>query len=157
AESALISISPSACGPSAMPAIRNRATSGTRIFCATKPIRVPIASTSPHDISVCLAISIAAEDSTAAPRLTLRLQPGADFAGGDVGLVEQFAHGEEAVELAGEVAIGHGHAGLLQPLGIFVALVAQRIGAGDQHVSGRQAFELGPRRRGAPVVDVGAA
>ena len=48
-----------------------------------------------------------------------RLQPCRNFSDRDIGLVEQLAHGEEAMELAGEVAIGDGHAGLLQPRGIF--------------------------------------
>src|SRR5262245_2801266 len=98
AESALISTRPSACGPTAIPASRNSATSGTRIFCARSPTAVPIVSTRPHDISVCLAISIELDGSTRAPLLVQRLQPGADFAGSDIGLVEQLAHGEEAME-----------------------------------------------------------
>ena len=63
AESALMSTSPSACGPIAMPVTRNTATSGILIFCATKPPSVPIARISPHDSSVCLATSIEAEAS----------------------------------------------------------------------------------------------
>src|SRR5262249_2541046 len=142
AESALISIRPSACGPSAMPTSRNSATSGTRIFCARKPVSVPIASTSPHDISVCLAISIAVEVSTNRSGSVQGLQPGADFACRDIGLVEQLAHGEEAVELAGEEAIGDGNAGRLQALRIFIALVTQGIAAGDQHIGRWQPLEL---------------
>src|SRR6266576_6678669 len=40
-----------------------------------------------------------------------RLQPGADLAGCDIGLLQQLAHGEEAMKLAGEMTVGHGHAG----------------------------------------------
>src|ERR1700694_1416340 len=40
-----------------------------------------------------------------------RLQPVPDFAGRDIGLLQQLAHGEEAVELAGKAPIRHGHAG----------------------------------------------
>ena len=43
------------------------------------------------------------------------LQPAGDFADCDVGLLQQLAHGEEAVELAGEMPVGHGHAGFLEP------------------------------------------
>src|SRR5207237_1198124 len=43
------------------------------------------------------------------------LQPGADVARRDIGLVEQLAHGEEAVELAGMRPVRHRHAGLAQP------------------------------------------
>src|SRR5215470_15086192 len=127
AESALISTRPSAWGPTAMPARRNSATSGTRIFCARRPTAVPIVSTRAQDISVCLAISIEVEDSTRAPVLVQRLQPGADFAGRDIGLVEQLAHGEEAMELAGKEAVGDANAGLLETLRIFIAFVAQGI------------------------------
>ena len=42
-----------------------------------------------------------------------RLQPAGDFADGDVGLLQQLAHGEEAVELAGKMPVRHGHAGFL--------------------------------------------
>jgi hypothetical protein len=45
------------------------------------------------------------------------------------------------VELAGEVPVGNGHAGLLQLGGIFVAFVAEGIAAGGEHVGGRQAGE----------------
>ena len=55
-----------------------------------------------------------------------RLQPIADLLDRDVGLRQQLAHGEEAVELAGEGAMGGGHAGGFQPLRIFLAFVAQR-------------------------------
>src|SRR5262249_19601909 len=69
-----------------------------------------------------------------APVLAQRFQPDADLAGGDIGLVEQLANGEEAMDLAGEEAIGDGNAGRLQPLRISIAFVAQGIGAGDQHI-----------------------
>ena len=55
---------------------------------------------------------------------------------------KQFAHGEEAVELAGKVLVGDGHAGFLEAVGVFVAFVAQGIGAGGQHVGRRQADQL---------------
>src|SRR5215471_9193563 len=172
AESALISIRTSACGPITIPATRKIATSGILILCATNAASVPIARISPHDSSVCWATSIEGDDSmlaimrsemerrnrdcadsTAAAHTsavlappdslaqkipvtrTARLfpdgsaqplEPGGDLACGDIGLRQEFAHREEAVELAGEVAIGHGHAGFLQPCGIFVAFVAQR-------------------------------
>ena len=61
AESALMSISPSACGPSARPTRRNTATSGILIFCANKAAMVPTARMRLQDSSVCLAISIGAE------------------------------------------------------------------------------------------------
>ena len=60
------------------------------------------------------AVSLDRDEVSSA--LVQRLQPGADFAGGDIGLRQQLAHGEEAVELAGKVPVGHGHAGFLQPL-----------------------------------------
>ena len=87
-----------------------------------------------------------------------RLQPAGDLGDGDVGLLQQLAHGEEAVELAGKVPVGHGHAGFLQPRGVFGALVAQGIGARGQHIGRRQAGErFGARGRGLPVIDVGGA
>src|SRR4030081_2324981 len=137
AESAGISTSPSACGPIAIPVTRNTATSGILIFCATKPATVPIARIMPHDSNVCLATSMEVEASKIIPfdrvpislPLFQRLEPAGDFAQGDVGLRQQLAHGEEAVELAGKMPIGYGHAGLLQPRGIFVAFVAQGISA----------------------------
>src|SRR5256885_16667735 len=107
AESALMSTSPSACGPIAIPVTRNTATSGILIFCASRPASVPIASTSPQDSSVCFAISIEEDVSNDLLfELVQRLQPGADFARRDISLIEQLAHGEEAVELAGEEAVG---------------------------------------------------
>ena len=48
AESALMWIRPSACGPIAMPATRNTATSGILIFCANRPATVPIARMRPQ-------------------------------------------------------------------------------------------------------------
>src|ERR1700688_3407533 len=152
AESAGMSISPSARGPIAIPTTRNTATSGILIFCANRPVRVPMARISPHESSVCLAIS-----SEVTPILQ-GLQPDADFTGRDIGLLQQFTHGEEAVELAGKMPVGHGDAGCLQAALIFVALVAQGIGAGGQHIGRRQADQgLGARRRCAPVVNVGGA
>src|SRR4051812_43055371 len=65
------------------------------------------------------------------------LQPRADLAHGNIGLLQQLAHGEEAVELSGVVPGGDADAGLLQACGIFVAFVAQGIGAGGQHISRR--------------------
>src|SRR3984957_17803917 len=133
AESAGMSISPSARGPIAIPATRNTATSGILIFCANRPVRVPMARISPHESSVCLATS------SEAPPILQRLQPDADFTGRDIGLLQQFTHGEEAVELAGEMPVGHGHAGFLQTAGVFVAFVAQGIGARGQHIGRWQA------------------
>jgi hypothetical protein len=87
-----------------------------------------------------------------------RLQPGRDLARCDIGLLQQFAHGEEAVELAGKYPRRDGHAGVLEPRGIFVAFVAQGIGARRQHIGRRQSGErFGERRRGAPVLSVGQA
>src|SRR3977135_1910190 len=123
ADSAPICTSPSACGPIAMPVTRNTATSGILIFCASRLASVPIAKMRPHDSSVCFAISMEAEAS----KLVQRLQPAGDIARCDVGLWQQLAHGEEAVELAGKVLAGHGHAGRLQPRSIFLAFVAQGI------------------------------
>src|ERR1700761_9620361 len=151
ADAAGIRTSPSAWGPSARPASRKTATSGILIFCATKAASVPTARISPHDSSVCWAI--AAEEAASIRDLVQPLQPACDLSHRDIGLVEQPAHGKEAVELAGEVFVGDGHAGLLQPRGIFVALVAQRIGARGQHISRRQAGQrFDARWRGAPVV-----
>src|ERR1700754_3870121 len=142
AESAGMSTRPSACGPIAIPVTRNTATSGILIFRATKPATMPIARIMPHANSVCLAISMEAEVSRmilsdrvlTSLRLFQRLEPAGDFGQRDVGLRQQLAHGEEAVELAGKMPVGHGHAGLLQPRGIFVAFVAQRIGAGGHDI-----------------------
>src|SRR6201989_1379481 len=76
AESALMSISPSASGPTAMPATRKMATSGILIFCAAKAASVPIARISPQDSSVCWATSIEAEGSTTVPEKVLnQFQP----------------------------------------------------------------------------------
>src|ERR1700677_480309 len=162
AESALIWTRSSARGPIARPATRNTATSGIRIFCASSAATVPIARTRPNASSVCLAISREAEvsnlalPSAASDDLLQRPQPCADVAGGDIGPRQQLAHGEEAVELAGKMLVGHGHAGLLETLGIFVAFVAQRIGACGQHIGRRQPGKRrGARRRGTPVVAVG--
>src|SRR6185312_13634373 len=137
AEEALMSTRPSACGPSAMPASRNTATSGTLIFCATKAASVPIARISPQASNVCWAMVIEAVGSIG--RSIQRLQPCRNFGDRDIGLVEQFAHGEEAVELAGEMAIDDGYAGLFQPRGIFIAFVAQGIAARGEHIGRRQA------------------
>src|SRR5579871_1378920 len=112
AEEALMSTAPSACGPSAMPAIRNTATSGTAIFCATKAASVPTARISPQARRVCCATAMELDASIT--RSIQRLQPCRDLGDGDIGLVEQLAHREEAVELAGEVPVGDRHAGLLQ-------------------------------------------
>src|ERR1700730_8605298 len=72
--------------------------------------------------------------------------------------LHQLAHGEEAVELAWKSPVRDCHAGLLQSPRIFVALVAQGIGARGQHIRRRQA---GPRararRRCTPVADIGLA
>src|SRR5258706_9119541 len=57
--------------------------------------------------------------------LVQRLQPVADFASRDIGLVQQFTHGEEAVELARKSPIRHRHAGFLEAFCVFVAFVAQ--------------------------------
>src|ERR1700760_4748779 len=100
AEEALMSTTPSACGPSAIPASRNTATSGTPIFCARKAASVPIARISPQASSVCCAMAMELDASIC--RLIQSLQPCRDLGDGDIGLVEQVAHGEEAVELAGE-------------------------------------------------------
>jgi hypothetical protein len=67
-----------------------------------------------------------------------RLQPVPDFAGRDIGLLQQSAHGEEAVELAGKAPIRHGHAGFFQAVSVFVAFVAQCISARGQHIGRRQ-------------------
>src|SRR5438105_223228 len=67
AESALMSMTPSACGPIAMPVSRNTATSGIRIFCATRLASVPIARISPHDSSVSFATSMEADASNQLP------------------------------------------------------------------------------------------
>jgi len=81
-----------------------------------------------------------------------------DLAHGDVGLVQEPAHREEAVKLTGKVPIGHGNARFLQPLGKFVAFVTQGIAANRKHIGRRQAGERpGTRRRSTPVVDVGIA
>src|ERR1700744_6390678 len=146
AESALMSTSPETSGPSAIPATRNTATSGTRIFCANSPARVPTARMRPHDSSVCRAMSIAVELSkpgldplSRAGRASVqRLQPAGDFTHRHVGLLQQFAHGEKAVELAGKCPGGYGDAGVLQPRRIRIALVAQGISAGGQHIGRRQ-------------------
>src|ERR1700692_4832367 len=164
AESALIWTRSSACGPIAMPATRNTATSGILIFCASSAATVPIARTRQNASSVCLAISMEAEVSNGrlpvgrSYRLIQGSQPCADLAGGDIGLRQQPAHGEEAVELAGKMPVGHGHAGLPEALGIFVAFVAQWIGPRGQDVGRRQPGQRrGARRRGAPVAAVGRA
>src|SRR5215813_13950080 len=61
-------ISPSASGPTSMPTMRNTATSGIFIFCASKPVMVPRARMSPQDSSVCFAISIEVDANSFAPR-----------------------------------------------------------------------------------------
>src|ERR1700721_2307825 len=162
AESALIWTRSSACGPIAIPATRNTATSGILIFCASSAATVPIARIRPNASSVCLAISRETDVSKFATfrfpenALIQRPQPRADLAGGDIGLRQQLAHGEEAVELAAKMPVGHGNAGCLQTLGIFVAFVAQRIGTRGQNVGCRQPGERRrARRRGAPVAAVG--
>jgi hypothetical protein len=58
AESAWISINPSACGPITMPTIGNSATSGILALWANRPATVPIARMTPQESSVCFAISI---------------------------------------------------------------------------------------------------
>src|SRR5215470_14572392 len=120
AEVAGIRTSPSACGPSAMPAIRKIATSGMRIFWATNAASVPIARMRPQESRVCCAIAL--EDASIESS-TQRLQPGCNFADCDIRLAQQLAHGEEAMELAGEMAVGDGDARFLQPRGIFIAFV----------------------------------
>src|SRR5215468_6250856 len=82
AEEALMSTRPSACGPSAMPATRKIATSGTPIFCATKAASVPIARTRPQASSVCWAMAIEADDSIC--RLFQRLHPCGNLAHGHI-------------------------------------------------------------------------
>src|SRR5690349_23328778 len=133
ADAAGMCTSPSACGPSAMPAIRKIATSGTLIFCATNAASVPIARISPQESSVCWAI--AAEASM--PASIQRLEPGCNVGHGDIGLLQELAHGEEAMELAGEMLVGDGNAGFLQPCGIFVTFVAQGIGTCGQDIGRR--------------------
>src|ERR1700758_1198778 len=167
AESAAMSISFSPCGPNAIPASRKIAMSGIRIFCAMNPAIVPIARISPQLDSVCLAISIEAGVSTASMNpgsagacgsSTKFLQPGTYLADSDIGLLKKLAHGEETMELAGEVAICHGDAGVLQTLRILGALIAQGIGARGEHIGRgqvRKAFRA--CGRGAPVVAVGEA
>src|SRR5258708_39085626 len=156
AESASMWTRPSACGPIVMPVTRNTATSGIRIFCATRLARVPIARIRPHDSSVCFAISMEADASKLVPRfgiassriaLVQRLQPACNVGCRDVGLRQQLAHGEEAVELAGKVPVGYGHSGGLQPRGVFVAFVARGIAAGGHHIGRRQSGER-PGARG---------
>src|SRR6267378_4752411 len=63
AESALMWMSASACGPIAIPTMRNSATSGILIFCASRPATVPIARIRPQESSVFLAILIEADAS----------------------------------------------------------------------------------------------
>src|SRR5271165_7135867 len=152
AESAAISISFSPCGPNAIPASRKIAISGIRIFCATSPAIVPIARINPQLSSVCLAISIEAEVSTrviipgpvdfSRVPSTKFLQPSPDLADRDVGLLEKLAHGEESVELAGEVAICHSNSRVLQALRIVRAFVAQGIGARGEHIGRRQVGKI---------------
>src|SRR5690606_16384558 len=72
-----------------------------------------------------------------------------------VRLRHHLTHGDEAVDLAFEFAQDNGNVGRLQSHGIGLAFVAQRVMAGDQHISRRQAgqaFRL--ERRGTPVVAV---
>src|SRR5712692_3880933 len=52
-----MSINPSASGPINIPTTRNTATSGIRIFCAIRPVMVPMPRISPPEINVCFAIS----------------------------------------------------------------------------------------------------
>src|SRR5262249_44117555 len=143
------------CGPSRMPAMRKTATSGILIFCATKAASVPTARISPHESSVCWAI---ADEEASMDSSIEALQPGRDLAHRDIGLVEQLAHREEAVELASEMSVGDAYAILFQPRGIFVAFVAERIAGGGEHIGrrkSRQRFDA--RGRGAPVVVIGIA
>jgi hypothetical protein len=46
---------------------RKTATSGIRIFCATKPVTVPVVRMSPHDNNVSVASSIEARVSNFPP------------------------------------------------------------------------------------------
>src|SRR4051794_1643865 len=119
AESALMSTRPRACGPIAMPVNRKTATSGILIFCASRPASVPIARMRPQDSRVCFATSMEADASkfTSSMRernetLVQRLQPDRDVGCRDIGLRQQLAHSEEAVELAGKMLVGDGDAGL---------------------------------------------
>src|SRR5216684_3834138 len=82
AESALMSINPSASGPTSMPTMRNSATSGIFIFWANRPVMTPMARMSPQESSVCFAISIEADPGNL-PTLRAELARG---------LVEQFVH-----------------------------------------------------------------
>src|SRR6516164_11531890 len=155
AESAVMLTRESPCGPSAIPASRKIATSGIRIRCATNAASVPTARISPQESSVCLAISIELDAANARSVLNVddpafsgsspsrpgqgnpdrsfrsrrvsiqSFQPGRDLAHGDVGLVQELAHREEAVELAGQMQLDHSNARFLQPRGIFVAFVTQ--------------------------------
>src|SRR6266403_2488765 len=168
AESALISTSPSACGPIAIPAMRNTATSGILTRRASRAATVPMVRMSPHESSTCFAISMEADacngitycepqamNEIGGP-LIKRLQPLADFAGRDIGLLQQLAHGEEAVELAGKGPVRYDNAGFLQATCVFVAFVAQGIGARGQHIGRRQSDQcFGARGRGPPIADVG--
>jgi len=54
-----MSIKPSACGPTSMPAIRNTATSGIPSLCATRPVKVPTARMTPQASRTCFATSTA--------------------------------------------------------------------------------------------------
>ena len=63
----------------------------------------------------------------------------------------------EAVDQAGVAAQRDLHAGLAHPLGVGLALVAQRVEAGGGDVGGRQAGEVrGAQDRDARVVAVAA-
>ena len=144
-------------GPISMPTIRNTATSGIRIFCASRPVTVPIARMSPQDSRVCLAISIEAEVPRECLRSGIRAYFNA-FSQAPISLAATLAccsslpMVKKPWNWPGKCTIGHGNAGLLQPCGIFVAFVAQRIGAGGEHIGRRQTGEcLGARRRSAPV------
>src|SRR5574340_1754730 len=59
-----MSINPITPGPSSIPISRNTTTSGTRANRASRPENVPTARIMPNTRSVCLASSIAADDST---------------------------------------------------------------------------------------------
>src|SRR5688500_18250366 len=92
------------------------------------------------------SITTASISVAALVALVLRPQPRADLAGGDISLLQQFAHGEEAVELAGKVPVGDRYAGFFQSRRVFVAFVAQGVGAGGQHIGRRQTLQRGGAR-----------
>ena len=66
------------------------------------------------------------------------LQPIADLGGGDICLLQQLAHGEEAVELARECPVRYSDAGFTQTMCVFVTFVTlfiyyKRAGIFDKH------------------------